>query len=1009
MDYLSTLNENQLEAVMATEGYLRVIAGAGSGKTKLLVSRYAYLVKEYGINSANILCVTFTNKAAGEMKRRIRSLIGQEYDTSLICTYHGFCVRVLREDIEKIFYPKEFQIIDTAQQKAILGDIYQKFELKLDHASFEKIIKQIAFFKARNRNYVAKMCCTDYCQIMPEIVTIDDQIIEEFMQKQKQIYAMDFHDLLYFVLDIFNRCPEVLEKWQDRLNYIQVDEFQDSSNTEMELVDRLSEKHKNLMIVGDPDQNIYEWRGSDVKLLVDFDKSHIPTKTIILNQNYRSTPQILRCANTLIEKNVFRLKKDLFTKSGDGVQVFHYHEKNEYAEADQIIANIHQIRKETSCNYADFAVLYRSGFLSRVIEKKFTENGVPYEIFGGVKFYQRMEIQDVMAYLRLVAFDDDISFKRIINKPRRKFGRIKLQRLLTLQKDGESLFQTLQDNLEDSTFKGSGAQEFVSVINDVRQLHQVIPLSECVERICTESGYEKYIRELGDMERFENLSEFKRIASEYENNFGEQVSLKEFINQISLQSEDDGEEACDMVKLMTIHAAKGLEFPYVFIIGFSEGIFPSAKTIEERKKMGLEEERRLCYVAITRAEKRLFLLDSEGYTQNGKQKLPSRFLKEIGEENYIRVGTISKELQYNADRYATQLYDEPIVTLPKTAGTKVSHPAFGEGEILGFGRNNNSYRVKFDKLASEREISVDFFNKPRSLGVHTQPDEPEKFPGNSTAMELFNLLPKTNCKMCGSPTCMAFCMKVAYNNEPMTKCPHLQTNVDTITPETNNQELQSDQKAEDPPTKQPTQPESEKPQEEKATNNPLAGYEQVDAFKLQTKETRQSTTEKKEPIIQPPQQPNLEDFENLWKRDDVPKTGWICTGVTDLGEPVGVCEMCGHQIIRFVHHMYHPNFGSLDVGCICAGKMEGNIEQAKKREQDFKSKEARKENFKNRQWKTSKNSNSYIKIKDHLVVLYHNKKYDTWKYSLDNVFCPEIYPTREEAMDAAFEALEKLR
>ena len=970
MDYLSALNEKQLEAVTATEGYLRVIAGAGSGKTKLLVSRYAYLVKEYGINSANILCVTFTNKAAGEMKRRIRNLIGQEYDTSLICTYHGFCVRVLREDVEKIFYPKEFQIIDNAQQKAILGDIYQKFELKLDHASFEKIIKQIAFFKARHRDYVAKMCCTDYCQIMPEIVTVDDQIIEEFLQKQKQIYAMDFHDLLYFVLDIFNRCPEVLEKWQDRLNYIQVDEFQDSSNTEMELVDRLSEKHKNLMIVGDPDQNIYEWRGSDVKLLVDFDKTHIPTQTVILNQNYRSTPQILRCANTLIEKNVFRLKKDLFTKSGDGVQVYHYHEKNEFAEADQIIANIHQIRKETGCNYADFAVLYRSGFLSRVIEKKFTENGVPYEIFGGVKFYQRMEIQDVMAYLRLVAFDDDISFKRIINKPRRKFGRIKLQRLLALQKDGESLFQTLQDNLDDPTFKGSGAQGLVDVINQVRQLHQTIPISECVERVCTDSGYEKYIRELGDMERFENLSEFKRIASEYENNFGEKVSLKEFINQISLQSEDDSEETCDMVKLMTIHAAKGLEFPYVFVIGFSEGVFPSAKTIEERKKMGLEEERRLCYVAITRAEKRLFLLDSEGFTQNGKQKLPSRFLKEIGEENYIRVGTISKELQYNADRYAAQLYDEPVVTPPKTAGTRVTHPAFGEGEILGFGRNNNSYRVKFDKLASEREISVDFFNKPRTLPPipAPAPEEPAQ-------------LPQPTEQKLEAPT-----------EEPA---------------------LVHEEKAEIP-TEEPVQPaeeplvEEQPQQEEVPAIDSLAGYEEVDTFNLQGSESGQAATDIKPPVDKP-QQPNLEDYDNLWKRDDVPKTGWVCTGITDLGEPVGVCEMCGHQIIRYVHHMVHPNFRSLGVGCICAGKMEGNIEQAKKREQDFKSKESRRESFKNRHWKTSKNSNSYLKIKDHLVVLYYNKNYNNWKYSLDNQFCPEIYSTREEAIDAAFEALEKLR
>ena len=970
MDYLSALNEKQLEAVTATEGYLRVIAGAGSGKTKLLVSRYAYLVKEYGINSANILCVTFTNKAAGEMKRRIRNLIGQEYDTSLICTYHGFCVRVLREDIEKIFYPKEFQIIDNAQQKAILGDIYQKFELKLDHASFEKIIKQIAFFKARHRDYVAKMCCTDPCQIMPEIATVDDQIIEEFLQKQKQIYAMDFHDLLYFVLDIFNRCPEVLEKWQDRLNYIQVDEFQDSSNTEMELVDRLSEKHKNLMIVGDPDQNIYEWRGSDVKLLVDFDKTHIPTRTVILNQNYRSTPQILRCANTLIEKNVFRLKKDLFTKSGDGVQVYHYHEKNEFAEADQIIANIHQIRKETGSNYADFAVLYRSGFLSRVIEKKFTENGVPYEIFGGVKFYQRMEIQDVMAYLRLVAFDDDVSFKRIVNKPLRKFGRVKLQKLLALQEDGKSLFQTLQDNLDDPTFKGSGAHGFVDVINAVRQMHQTIPISECVERICTDSGYEKYIRELGDMERFENLSEFKRIASEYENNFGEKVSLKEFINQISLQSEDDSEEACDMVKLMTIHAAKGLEFPYVFVVGFSEGVFPSAKTIEERKKMGLEEERRLCYVAITRAEKRLFLLDSEGFTQNGKQKLPSRFLKEIGEENYIRVGTISKELQYNADRYAAQLYDEPVITPPKTAGTKVIHPAFGEGEILGFGRNNNSYRVKFDKLASEREISVDFFNKPRTLPQIPIPaqEKPAQLP------------------------------------QPTEKKPVIPVEEPALTQE---------EKAESPTEELVRLAEEplveEQPQRaEELDNDPLDGYEEVDTFNLQTEESSQTITEEKSPPNKP-QQPNLDDYDNLWKRDDVPKSGWVCTGITDLGEPVGVCEMCGHQIIRYVHHMVHPNFRSLGVGCVCAGKMEGNIEQAKKREQDFKSKEARRENFKNRHWKTSKNSNSYLKIKDHLVVLYHNKKLNNWKYSLDNQFCPEVYPTREEAIDAAFEALEKLR
>ncbi len=918
MDYLSTLNEKQLEAVQATEGYLRVIAGAGSGKTKLLVSRYAYLVKEYGIDSANILCVTFTNKAAGEMKRRIRCLIGQEYDTSLICTYHGFCVRVLREDIEKVFYPKGFQIIDTAQQKAILGDIYQKFELKLDHASFEKIVKQIANAKS-DRKYVARMCCADKCQILPSIMTLDDQIIEEFLQRQKQVYAMDFHDLLYFTLDIFERCPEVLEKWQDRLNYIQVDEFQDSASTEMELVDRLSGKHRNLMIVGDPDQNIYEWRGSKVQLLVDFDKAHIPTKTVFLNQNYRSTPQILRCANTLIEKNVCRLKKDLFTKSGDGAQVYHYHAKNEYAEADQIIERIQSIRRETGCSYTDFAVLYRSGFLSRVIEKKFTENGIPYEIFGGVKFYQRMEIQDIMAYLRLIAFDDDVSFKRIINKPRRKFGRVKLQRLMQLQTDGKSLFQTLLENLSDPVFKGSGAEDFTRILRHIQEQYSDVSLSDTVEKVCAYTGYEKYIRELGDMERFENLSEFKRIAAEYENSFGERVSLKEFINQISLQSEDDGEEACDRVKLMTIHASKGLEFPNVFVMGFSEGIFPSAKTIEERKLLGLEEERRLCYVAITRAQKRLFLLDSEGYTQNGKQKLPSRFLKEIGEENYIRIGTISEELQHSADDFASRLFPISPEQTAKEAGDTVTHPAFGTGKILGFGRNPNTYRVQFDKLETPRDISADFFRRKYPPLPQVKPQsEPAKPPADEWKKSI---------------------------------------------------------RPPDPPARR-------------------------------TESTPQLPVQQAPP--QPRKQPDLSEYENLWKREDVPKTGWVCTGVTDLGEPVGVCQMCGHQIIRYVHHMLHPQYHPLDVGCICAGKTEGNIERAKQREQDFKNKEARRESFKTRQWKTSRNGSRYIKIKNHIIVLFYDSREGTWKYALDRTFCQEAFRTAEEAMDAAFEALERI-
>ncbi len=914
MHYLTALNDKQREAVQATEGYLRVIAGAGSGKTKLLVSRYAYLVQAYGIDPANILCVTFTNKAAGEMKRRIRALIGAEYDTSLICTYHGFCVRVLREDVEKIFYPKEFQIIDTTQQKAILAEIYQQYELKLDHGSFEKILRQIARAKALNRHtYVAGMCAVQPCQILPNIDTQDDRIIEDYMQREKQVFALDFQDLLYFTLDMFERCPEVLGKWQDRLNYIQVDEFQDSSENEMKLIDLLSAKHKNLMIVGDPDQNIYEWRGSDVRLLVNFDEEHHPTKTVYLNQNYRSTPQVLQCANTLIENNRYRLKKDLFTKSPAGEAVMHYHTKNEYAEADAIAETILGLRKTESSRYADTAVLYRSGFLSRVIEKKFTESGIPYEIVGGVKFYHRMEIQDILAYLRVLAFRDDVSFKRIVNKPRRRFGRVKMQHLQGLQQQA-TLYDTLVQHMEDPLFRNSGAAGFVTMMETLRETAATMSVSQIVEQICVESGYEAYIRELGDMERFENLAEFKRIAAEFETNFGETVTLSEFIGHISLQSEEDGEERADNVKLMTIHAAKGLEFPNVFVLGLSEGIFPSSKTIEERKELGLEEERRLCYVAITRAQKRLFLLDSEGFTQNGKQKLPSRFLKEIGEQNYIRIGTISKELQEEADRVAAGQSDEPCVRTERQIGDEVEHPAFGKGTIVGFEKNKNSYRIRFEGLASERVMAASFFDKPRTLPVVTE----------------------------------------------------------------------------------------QEPTEEQAT----VSYEKVSAVTTEEKQVQEPVTEVTPPPSPVP--PDLTEYENLWKREDVPKSGWICTEVTDLGAPVGVCQMCGHQIIRYVHHMIHPLYRPLKGGCICAGKMEGDVEKAKQREQDFKSKQSRRETFKTRKWKTSKNNNCYLKIKEHLIVLFYDEKRNIWKYSLDNVFCKESFATKEDAMDAAFEALERL-
>lgn len=513
MGLIDELNEKQREAVIETEGYVRVIAGAGSGKTKLLVNRYAYLVQEYGIDPANILCVTFTNKAAGEMKRRIRAIIGGEYDTALICTYHGFCARLLRDDAEKLFLSKDFQIADVVQQKTILGDIYQKRELKLDYASFEKILKLIGKYKSlKYHDYVPNMISPEHRQILESISSTDDEIMEEYMQRQKSINALDFHDLLSFALYLLETNDKVRTHWQDKLNYIQVDEFQDSSTREMKLIDILSDSYRNLLIVGDPDQNIYEWRGSEVKLLVDFDKTHKPTKTIFLNRNYRSTPQILDCANSLIDYNKLRLKKDLFTKMSKGADVTHYHSKSDDKETETIAQLIKNAVRKNGKKYSDIAILYRSGFMSRLVENRLVEKNIPYEIFGGVKFFQRMEVLDMIAYLRVIAFGDDVSTKRIINKPRRRFGRVKLaaleelqERLLITGEDTISLFDVLSKNLGNAPFKNSDAGGFVKLINNIKKEAGSLRISEIVNRVTTESGYEEYIRSLGDEERYKNL------------------------------------------------------------------------------------------------------------------------------------------------------------------------------------------------------------------------------------------------------------------------------------------------------------------------------------------------------------------------------------------------------------------------------------------------------------------------------------------------------------------------
>lgn len=921
MNYLEELNRDQLEAVKTTEGYLRVIAGAGSGKTKLLVSRYVYLVSEYGINPANVLCVTFTNKAAREMKQRIKALLGQDFDSSLICTYHGFCARVLRDDSDKIFYPKNFQILDSDSQKGLLEDIYQQFELKLDHASFEKIIKQIGEHK-KDYGYVEKMCSATPCQVLDKIETLDDQIVEEYFQRQMRSYALDFLDLLNFALYLFSKNAEVKEKWQDKLNYIQVDEFQDSSSKELALIDVLSAKYKNLMIVGDPDQNIYEWRGSDVKLLVDFDKSHENCQTKYLKRNYRSTSKILRCANTLIEKNKYRLKKDLYTKNGEGVDVLYYHEKNEHKEAERIV-NIIKPLKNAGYNYSDFAVLYRSGYLSWPIEKKLNEEAIPYEIFGGVKFYKRMEIQDVIAYLRLICFDDDISFKRIVNKPRRRFGKVKMQILNTLRQEDDSLFDTLRKNLDNETIKKSEAVDFVKLICDMRQRVLIDGVSDFVSALCVESGYENYIKELGDMERFDNLTEFKRIIVEQEKSEGEELSMEEFLGRIALQTDEEGSNDKDTVKLMTIHSSKGLEFPVVFLMGVSENVFPSPKTIEERGELGMEEERRLCYVAITRAKERLIITEAEGLSPRGKNKTPSRFLKDMGVENFRAFGIDTDDIQKQIfEEKFSKDYDLPDMFVGQT----VNHPVFGQGEIVNINENGTNCKIKFISDGKERNFATSFFSKnPLKEIEKTSPEE--KNISNTQLSKMIDI--------------------AEFDDKP------------------------------------------------KTLKNYLSGQPCED----------QSQTL---PPQQISQSPIINQVQSMIVNEDFSETGWRCVGVTDMGAPSIICQFCNKQTLRYVHHMEHVNGERLDVGCVCAGKMQGDIEKAKERERILRERPTTKQPIALQPTQPrarllkSLNGNSYIRYKGHVIVFMVDKyKKDQWRYSIDGEFSKRTYETINNALEEA--------
>ena len=707
-DLLSGLNDAQRRAVATTEGYVRVIAGAGSGKTRALSRRFAYLVNELGILPGNILCVTFTNKSANEMRQRIHQLTGDN-DTGYINTFHGFCDAVLREDSHAVQYPRSFLVLDNSDIDAMLRIIYEERGLTLRDMTFSAARDMIEIQKLFKRpDYYQDMITMSLDTLKEKYDRADtpaDIIFYGYLYQEKKCFGLDYNDLIKFSLYIFRQRPDIRLKWQQRLEYIMIDEFQDIDQLQYELMEVLCGYHKNLFIVGDPDQTIYTWRGADVKYLLDFDKKFPGTQTILMVENYRSTPEILAVANSLIDKNRNRIKKELKPILPAGTPVVCHFAQTQEAEARWMAGEMRRLH-EAGTPFRDMTVLYRAHYVTRAVEEVLLEEKIPYTIYSGVQFFDRMEIKDALSYLRMIAYKDDLSFRRIANVPKRNLGKRRMEFLQEYaEQRGCLLYQALLDNLEDPIIKGTGAGKFISLIESFAAGYEGRPVSEVLSAILNESGYEKMLRTEGSQERPDNLAELKQSVYEYETTCGEEVTLEHYLARAALFTNADTAEQGDRVKLMTAHAAKGLEFPCVFLCGMNEGVFPSRKV---RTRQAMEEERRLAFVAVTRAEKELYLSEADGRNFDGSPRYPSRFLLDIDE----KLLTFTRPPEEGLIRRARDYIGHSQAGLPEAdgqtvfpAGQRVRHALFGPGTVLDTDMDRGAHVVQFDEMETPRKIS----------------------------------------------------------------------------------------------------------------------------------------------------------------------------------------------------------------------------------------------------------------------------------------------------------------
>lgn len=513
--FFENLNEQQAQAVRKTQGFVRIIAGAGSGKTKVLANRYAYIVEELGISTSNILCVTFTNRAANEMKSRIQGLLQREPVNDYICTYHGFCAKLLREEIFRLQYPLSFVIIDESDQGDILKEVYEKLHISSRDYTYKHARKIIHYYKS-NFPYISEYILPANAMEAREEMSIKDRLFLEYVKIQKRLFALDFDDLILFALYVLGKFPDARDKWQRKLCYIMVDETQDNSIRQWILVDLLCGKHKNLFIVGDPDQCIYEWRGADPKHLIDFDKTHIPCTTIILDSNYRSSQKILNVANSIIDHNQKRIPKNLIAKRDRQTKITHIHAKDDMQEAHAVVQIIEQ-RKGLGAKFSHFAILYRASSVSRAFEQALIQAKIPYVVYGGIRFFERKEIKDALAYLRLISNGDDLSLLRVINTPSRRLGKVFISTIKEIaNSEGKTFFNTLKDHINDPEISKPGAIEFVNLIEDARIRSKDESISQTLQGILDRSGLMDDIRKDGETDRLDNIKELMLSIRQFE-------------------------------------------------------------------------------------------------------------------------------------------------------------------------------------------------------------------------------------------------------------------------------------------------------------------------------------------------------------------------------------------------------------------------------------------------------------------------------------------------------------